>query len=372
MGGRGALLAEAGPDAPALLTVLTALHHSGAYAETIEAAGACLAAAGEQGLEMMVASLRNLRGHVRLHMGDLEAAAPDLWECYAAREHGWRAYSPVNAALLAFMLIDQGDVGRAAAVLDEVVREPEPSRSSPMWAFLEAARGRIALVRGHLDDAATISLGARRRYHDHRGTANPAVMLGHSDAALALHGLGRAQEAVALADEDVAAARAWGAPRALGSALRVRGLVGEDSQRLGYLREATEILETSGARLELARAKHALGAAQTDEDARETLREGLDLAAAGGATGLADEIRSTLVARGGRPRRKRLTGFAALTATERRVADLAGAGWSNADIAEKLVVTPRTVSFHLTNVYRKLGVTSRAELPARVDEVPTA
>lgn len=365
--GRGALLAEGGPDDPALLTVLTALHHSGAYAETIEAAGACLAAAREQGLEMMVANLLNLRGHVRIHAGDLDGAAPDLWECHAAREHGWRAYSPVNAALLSFLLTDQGDIERAAAVLDEVGREPEPSRSSPMWAFLEAARGRIALVRGRLDDAATVCLGARRRYHDQLGTANPAVMLGHGDAALALHGLGRTQEAVALAEEDVAAARAWGAPRALGAALRIRGLVGEDAQRLDDLREAAEVLEASGARLELARAKHALGAAQTEEDARESLREALDLAAAGSATGLATEIRETLVAQGGRPRRERLTGIAALTATERRVADLAGAGWSNADIAEKLVVTPRTVAFHLTSVYRKLGVARRSELPARVD-----
>ncbi|HEX8103526.1 MAG TPA: LuxR C-terminal-related transcriptional regulator [Solirubrobacteraceae bacterium] len=195
-------------------------------------------------------------------------------------------------------------------------------------------------------------------------------MLGHGDAAYALHGLGRVREAVALADEDLAAARGWGAPRALGAALRVRALVGEETDRLDLLHEAIQVLEPSGAQLELARTRFALGAAQTGADARASLREALDLAAIGGATSLVAQIRETLVAHGSKPRRERQTGLGALTATERQVADLVVAGMSNAAAAEQLVVTPRTVGFHLTNVYRKLGVTRRAELTAMLAEAP--
>jgi DNA-binding CsgD family transcriptional regulator len=51
-----------------------------------------------------------------------------------------------------------------------------------------------------------------------------------------------------------------------------------------------------------------------------------------------------------------------LTASERRVADLAAAGQTNRDIAQSLYVTPKTVEVHLSNAYRKLDIRSRREL----------
>jgi DNA-binding CsgD family transcriptional regulator len=55
-------------------------------------------------------------------------------------------------------------------------------------------------------------------------------------------------------------------------------------------------------------------------------------------------------------------GASLLTASERRIADLAVAGASNAEIAQSLFVTVKTVEFHLTNIYRKLRITKRAQL----------
>jgi DNA-binding CsgD family transcriptional regulator len=52
-----------------------------------------------------------------------------------------------------------------------------------------------------------------------------------------------------------------------------------------------------------------------------------------------------------------------LTASERRIAALAAEGRTNREMAETLFVTPKTVAMHLSNVYRKLGVDSRRELP---------
>jgi DNA-binding NarL/FixJ family response regulator len=51
-----------------------------------------------------------------------------------------------------------------------------------------------------------------------------------------------------------------------------------------------------------------------------------------------------------------------LTASERRVADLAAAGQTNRDIAQTLYVTPKTVEVHLSSAYRKLDIGSRREL----------
>ena len=58
-----------------------------------------------------------------------------------------------------------------------------------------------------------------------------------------------------------------------------------------------------------------------------------------------------------------------LTATERRVADLAVEGLANKEIARTLVVTVNTVEFHLRNAYAKLGIRSRVQLAARLQEV---
>lgn len=51
-----------------------------------------------------------------------------------------------------------------------------------------------------------------------------------------------------------------------------------------------------------------------------------------------------------------------LTASERRVAELAASGLTNREIAQSLFITLRTVETHLTHAYRKLDVTSREQL----------
>ena len=75
-----------------------------------------------------------------------------------------------------------------------------------------------------------------------------------------------------------------------------------------------------------------------------------------------------LHAAGGKPRRVALTGQESLTASERRVAELAGEGLTNPQIAQSLFITRRTVEGHLTQVFAKLGVESRTGLPAALAE----
>jgi DNA-binding CsgD family transcriptional regulator len=96
--------------------------------------------------------------------------------------------------------------------------------------------------------------------------------------------------------------------------------------------------------------------------AREPLRRALDLARACGLRPLAERAEHELRAAGARPRRDRITGRDALTATERRVAQLAIEGMTNRQIAETLFVTRKTVESHLDHVFRKLGIHARREL----------
>ena len=194
------------------------------------------------------------------------------------------------------------------------------------------------------------------------------MMAWRSDAALSLSALGDARAAARLCDTEVALARRWGAGRALGVALRAAGLVTGGDRGLELLTEAVTVLRGSPAALELARALTDLGAARRRAggraQARELLREGLDIAQRLGGAGLADRARAELVIAGGRPRRDAVRGRDALTPSELRVAQLAAAGQTNRQIAQALFVTMRTVENHLTSSYAKLGIAARPQLAA--------
>ena len=197
---------------------------------------------------------------------------------------------------------------------------------------------------------------------------SPCLLPWRSDAALAQLALGDRDAARRLSDEELVLARDFGAPRALGVALRAAGLVAGDVGGELLLREAVEVLAGRDTRLEQARALTDLGAllrrSNRRVDAREPLRQALDAAHRAGAGPLADRAETELRATGARPRRVLLTGHEALTASERRIAELAAEGLTNREIAQNLFVTARTVEGHLTNVFHKLDINARAELPA--------
>jgi DNA-binding CsgD family transcriptional regulator len=175
-------------------------------------------------------------------------------------------------------------------------------------------------------------------------------------------------EALTRAEQMLNEARTWGTARAIGMALRTAGLVGGGARGLELLDEAAAVLEPSPARLEYARALTDFGAALRRSGrraaARDPLRRALDLADACGARPLAERARQELRAAGARPRRPRISGVEALTASERRVAAMAAQGLSNPEIAQALFVTKKTVEAHLGSAYRKLDIHSRAQLGA--------
>ena len=132
------------------------------------------------------------------------------------------------------------------------------------------------------------------------------------------------------------------------------------------------MLDGVGAELERARAEAELGAALRaggDKDAGvELLRAALDRASRCGAAPLEQRVRDELRAAGVRPRRTALSGVDSLTPSERRVAELVAKGLGNAEIAQALFVTRRTVEYHLTHAFRKVGVCSREELAEAVSD----
>ena len=151
-------------------------------------------------------------------------------------------------------------------------------------------------------------------------------------------------------------------------ASRAAGLVAGGNRGQELLREAIDAFERGDAKLERARALVDLGAMvrrrNRRTEARELLREALDAAHRVGAMRLAEQAETELRATGARPRRVVLTGVESLTASERRIAEIASEGRTNREIAQALFVTTRTVEGHLTSIFRKLQLDSRIELHA--------
>ena len=186
------------------------------------------------------------------------------------------------------------------------------------------------------------------------------------DAALVLFQLGRVDEADRLASEQLALARQAEETRTLGASLRVLGEVRGGAGGRPLLEEAVTSLEGSAARLELAKALLSLGRELRRQGerraARGPLARAFDIADRGGVGSIVHAAREELRLAGARPRRTSLGGPPSLTPAERRVARMAVAGASNAEIAQRLFVSLRTVETHLTHAYRKLDISSRDEL----------
>ena len=166
----------------------------------------------------------------------------------------------------------------------------------------------------------------------------------------------------------------FGAHSTLGISLRAAGLIeGGSGRGSENLREAVAHLERSPARLELARARADLGAALRRagkrREAQQELRAALDLADRCGGKAVAEHARSELLITGARPRRARIGGVEALTASERRVAQLAADGLTNRQIAQALFVSQPTVVTHLSHSYQKLDISSRDQLPGALGQL---
>ncbi|MDP8909760.1 MAG: LuxR C-terminal-related transcriptional regulator, partial [Chloroflexota bacterium] len=321
-----------------------------------------VAEAHATGSQLTLATASLQRSALAYRRGGIRQAQTEAALAVDLQSRHGGALAPANAlAQLIDALIELGETDHAERLLEQHGREvPDAIACNDLL----DSRGALRLAQGRNVDALADFREYARREHDWRAR-NPAFSAWRSRAAIALSALGDHDQAHELVAEELALARAYGAPRAIGIALRAHGLIERGKAQLELLAQAVSTLERSGARLEHARALIDLGAATRRQgrrtDARQRLRTGLELAHACGATALTQRGREELAAIGDRPR-PTANRSDALTPRESHVAQLAADGLTNPQIAQTLYVSLKTVETHLGHVYQKLGIRSRAQL----------
>ncbi|MFC8509657.1 ATP-binding protein [Streptomyces sp. NPDC057411] len=230
----------------------------------------------------------------------------------------------------------------------------EPFPAAVTFPDSQTVHAELLLATGRTEEAAA-ELAAVGRRLDPRGMRNPAWCPWQLHLALA-EAAETPERARETALEAVARARQYGAPSAIGQALRVTAEVSAEPDRIKLLEESVDWLERSPAAYELARSLVALGIALRrtgrTAEAAEHLYRGLETAQSCGADGLVDDARAELAAAGLRPRALHPTGTDALTVRERSAAELTVRG---EDPGAVLGLDQAAVTLLLSAVYRKLG-----------------
>ena len=307
------------------------------------------------------------RGWLALRRGDLVAAEGDTRTALAATElPAPPLYRVLNGGVLVKTLVDQGELDAAEQALAPLDSEAESGshhgrRSSPRP---RPAAGRAGTSRrrarglpgrrrcadagaGDLPELSPLAIGGRARPTRARRARAGATPGGQRSSSSPGHSAPRAHSAWRSVPPASSPAVTVESPCSARRSTRSSGATQGWRERAPSPTSAP-MLRRRNRRTE----------------ARELLREALDAAHRAGAKPLARQAETELRATGARPRRVVLTGLDSLTASERRIAELAGQGLTNREIAQTLFITARTVEGHLTSVFRKLDVDSRDKLPA--------
>jgi DNA-binding CsgD family transcriptional regulator len=313
-----------------------------------------------------------------------------------ARSAGALNVLPIALNYRADVYVHAGEFAAASALIDEAEAITQATGNPPLRytsLMLAAWRGQepvvLGLIQASLDDATgrgegraitlteyagAVLYNGLGRYQEAYDAAERACE--HGELGLGGWALIELVEAAARSGRPQAAAAAWagleertrasGTEWALGIQARSRALLSDDGVADALYREAIERLAGSRVVIHLARARLLYGEWLRREnrrsDSREQLRAAHEMFSHVGADGFAERARRELLATGEKARKRTVETFGELTAKETQIARLAGNGHTNPEIGGLLFISPRTVEWHLHNVYTKLGIVSRREL----------
>jgi DNA-binding CsgD family transcriptional regulator len=333
--------------------------------------------------------------------------ASEVWDCDAgrmlaerrvrvARDAGALVQLQFALNFLANRLVLEGDLDAAAVLVDEDEHLSQITGVPPVGytslildAFRADEAGTSTLLATAADDEAA---HGRRRIVTFANYAAAVLYNGLGDHARALDSARRvfqrdvlgyqtlaapelAEAASRSGDNDaLAEIRAWVSERAratptdwaLGIDARVQALASVGSVAESHYLDSIERLGKTVLKVDLARGHLLYGEWLRREgrrsDAREQLRIAHGMLGAMGLAAFAERARRELLATGEKIRKRAEPAAGSLTAQEMQIARLVRQGLSNPEIGTRLFLSPRTVEWHLRNVFGKVGVASRRQL----------
>jgi DNA-binding CsgD family transcriptional regulator len=266
----------------------------------------------------------------------------------AAHAHAWQSVVAASR-------------GEREAALDHIEQARAFSEGHPMGLVDDATRWAIGIGELAAGHAGTADTQLRRITHP---VISIASSLDRFEAALRA---GNVEAAENVAAELDSYARASEAPWARARLAHCSAMLADDAEL------ATDLFETAIAEYTQAMRPFETGRAQLDygsflrrrrrrADARTPLRNAFENFDSLGATPWAERAQAELRATGETVRRREPAELGRLTPQELQVTRFVAQGLSNREVAAQLFLSPRTIDFHLRNVFSKLGLTSRVEL----------
>ena len=301
-------------------------------------------------------------GATRDHWGPARSAYAESTEL--ALELGQVTEQAMSLAGLAWLEARTGAADDCARHAEEalVLAVPRANVIPEVWAGF--ALGESALARGAVEEAAERfarldALLGRTGFVDVDVHPGPEL-------AECLVLAGRGDEAAVVATEYARRARAKGRPWALARAARAQALLVEPAGIDAAFGEAARQHALTADMFETARSRllhgQRLRRSRRRADAREPLRDALEAFERLGAVPWADRAAEELDATGATVVRRGASALDALSPRERQIVALVSEGLTTREAALRLFLSPKTVEYHLRNVYARLGITSRPEL----------
>ncbi|MFE0176325.1 AAA family ATPase [Streptomyces sp. NPDC059002] len=353
---------------------LLAIAHTDRTADATRACDELFDCAVRRGARTWQAVLGSVRAELALLQGDVTTAAEravEALDMLHAQSWGVLVGHPLSTAIFSYTAL-----GRHDAAEELLERDcPEPMFRTVFGLQYLRARGHHYLA----TDRAFAALDNFETCNRLMRDGNPNLQKGipwRTDLAQANLRIGKVRTAREWAQQQLRLPGGHSS-RARAMALRVLASASKPHQRTSPLREAIDLLKSCGDRLELSLAYADLSAAHSElgefDRARLVARQAAQEAE---ACHIESPVDHRLLAPGASVAPAADGSDAVqplLSDAEYRVAGLAALGYTNREIGSRIHVTISTVEQHLTRVYRKLNVASRADLPSKMldHRIPT-
>ena len=307
--------------------------------------------------------MRHMRARLFATLGELDAAETEVGLCWAAGQDAVRGVEVLASLAEARLAAARDDIAAAVGALR---RAADGGRRAEVVMFVPTALASLACLAAGAGDqpTAAAAVGETRAELGGRRQAIIAAALRYAEGVMAWH-RGELADAEHLAREATAQWHRGGDRMDASDGIELLGVLAAARERfpdaarllaaaaaarrpLQYLTPGYTANRGAAAR----QARHILG----DDRFTQAWDEGQQLTL--------DEAVAYAARKGG-GRKRPATGWASLTPAEREVIRLVGEGLRNDAIAQRLFIAPGTVKVHLTHIFAKLGITTRAELAAQ-------